>query len=371
MRTFADIPAEIERRLAASPRVIVVLLDAFGRRFLDRYGDGHPLLRRLLADGEVQDLATQFPSTTTAHVTTMHTGLPVGAHGLYEWNVYEPLLDAVVTPLRSCFAGDRRSDTLPIDMRELLPDGPTLYERLAAQDVVSSVHQPDTFCPSTFDRAAARGARLRPYATFEAGLREALTELRGAERGYAYVYFDAIDTTGHVCGPSSPEFHDTVRYALDTLETVLFAEHQEVPERTLLLLTADHGQVDVPPRSTLWLDELWPGLHAHLRHRPAGSARDVFLHVDDVAAVVAGLRAAVDGAAEVVAVADLLAAERFGEDPGPRLLDRLGDVCVLPVPDRLAWLRSATDLQARFRGHHGGLAPDESRTYLIAAPLEG
>ena len=58
-----------------------MLLDAFGRRFLERYAD-HPFLRRL----EITPIATQFPPTTTAHVTTMHTGRPVGEHGLYEWN---------------------------------------------------------------------------------------------------------------------------------------------------------------------------------------------------------------------------------------------------------------------------------------------
>ena len=40
-----------------------------------------------------------FPSTTTVHSTTIHSGLPLGEHGLYEWNVYEPQLNRLVTPL--------------------------------------------------------------------------------------------------------------------------------------------------------------------------------------------------------------------------------------------------------------------------------
>ena len=51
------------------------------------------------------EIETQFPSTTTAHVTTMHTGRPVGEHGLYEWHVHEPALDAIITPLLFSFAG--------------------------------------------------------------------------------------------------------------------------------------------------------------------------------------------------------------------------------------------------------------------------
>ena len=62
-----------------------MLLDAFGWEFVQRHGD-HPLLRRL----EIEQVASQFPSTTTAHLTTMSTGLPVEEHGLYEWRSSSP-----------------------------------------------------------------------------------------------------------------------------------------------------------------------------------------------------------------------------------------------------------------------------------------
>src|SRR4051794_21876742 len=103
--TFAALPATIERLLAGrsdenglphaalgdapqrGDRVVLVLLDAFGWRFFARHAEDHPLLRRFLADGTVAKLTSQFPSTTTAHVTTLHTGRPVADHGLYEWNL--------------------------------------------------------------------------------------------------------------------------------------------------------------------------------------------------------------------------------------------------------------------------------------------
>jgi hypothetical protein len=51
------------------------------------------------------------------------------------------------------------------------------------------------------------------------------------------------------------------------------------PKDTLLLVTADHGQLDVAAERLDLLDELWPELPRHLTHGPAGSARDCFLHV--------------------------------------------------------------------------------------------
>ena len=332
MQSFADLPAEIERRLAGGERVVCVLLDAFGLRFLERHA-GHPFLRRLA----VTELATQFPSTTTAHVTTMNTGLPVEAHGLYEWNVYEPAAGAVITPLRDA----------PATLAEL----PSFYEGLGVRATVS---QPSRFSPSAYDWAACRGAQFRPYEDFGAALRAAGEE--GA--GYAYVYLDAIDATGHVCGPSSREFDDTVRYALDALEAALPALGG-----TTLMVTADHGQIAVDPAHTLWLDELWPELPGQLRlQAPAGSARDVFLHVHEPDVVARGLRGVLGDAAEVVAGEEVLAL--FARAPGPRLLERVGDVCVLPGPGRMAWLRSAPAFQTTFKGHHGGRTPEESQTWV-------
>jgi hypothetical protein len=345
----------VERLLASTDRVLQILLDGFGRCFLERHAD-HPLLRRLDA---VHALATQFPSTTTAHVTTMHTGLPVWRHGLYEWNVYEPSLDRVITPLRFSFAGDGDGDTLldaGFEPQALFSGEPTFYERLRAQGVTPFAFQPASFSPSTFDSAALRGADLRPYESFEDAVRAAIAALGEVERGYAYVYFDKIDGTGHLRGPSSERFDARNVRTLDAVEAVL-----RDASDMLVLLTADHGQVDVDPERTLWLDELHPPL-AELRLRPAGSARDVFLHVpeEDVDTTVAALEPHV----ETHRVADLLAAGAFGPDPGPRLLERLGSVCVLPEAGRMAWLRCAPDFQQLFRGHHGGRTPEESETWL-------
>ena len=343
--------------------MVCILLDAFGRTFLDRYADDHPFLRRLLADGALVELATQFPSTTTAHVTTMHTGLPVGRHGLYEWNVYEPALDAVITPLKFSYAGGGEIEALTPD--ELLPL-PTFYEQL---DVPSFVFQPAAFSPSTFDSAALRGSTVLPYDDLAHAVRDAVDAVAGPAGGYAYVYYDRIDTAGHVYGPSAPEFDVGVRWALDGVAAGLRAATPG--PRTRLLLTADHGQVDVDPAAMLWLDDLWPPLRDLLALRPAGSARDVFLHVPDaaVADAVAGLRSVLGDAADVRAVAELVAEGAFGPAPGPRLLERLGSVCVLPAPGSMAWLRSAADLQEHFRGHHGGRTPEESTTYLATLPL--
>jgi hypothetical protein len=314
----------------------VILLDAFGRRFVERHS-GHPFLRRL----EVTGIESQFPSTTTAHVTTMHTGRPVGEHGLYEWHVYEPAIDAVITPLLFSFAGDDERDTLSgvLDPTALVAGG-SLYERLP---VPSTIIQPARFSPSAYDRAVARGARFAPFATLREGVETFFAAL--SEPGYAYLYWDQIDAAGHDHGPDSREFDAAVLEALDTLERGLRATG------AVVLVTADHGQVATNPFRIDWLDELWPELPELLTQRPAGSPRDVFLHTREPDAVIAGLSERFEG--EVLAAGELVT-------PGPRL----AEVCVLPAAGRMAWLRSHAGRSTTFRGNHGGRHPDEVETWV-------
>jgi hypothetical protein len=58
----------------------------------------------------------------------------------------------------------------------------------------------------------------------------------------------------------------------------------------------------------------------------------------------------------------------FGE-AGPRLRERIGDLVVLPAPGESVWWREPGRFDMRFRGHHGGLSPEEMRIPLLALPL--
>ena len=388
--TFAALPATIQRLLTgagADPglpapalaglperaeQVVLVLLDAFGWCFFERHAEHHPLLRRLIDHGAVAKLTSQFPSTTTAHITTLHSGVGVAEHGLYEWNGYEPSIDELITPLLFSFAGDGARDTLRCsgaDPRVLYPTR-TVYRRLTEQGVACSAFQPAAFSPSTYDGVMLDGAQVRPYATLREGLADAARVLHARPGpAYAYVYVDTVDAAGHERGPKSAFFDAIVRHCLDAIEGALLS----FPPGTLVLLGADHGQVDVDPARTIFVNERWPQIERHLRRgasgrplAPAGSPRDLFLHVvpGSVEEVVTRLEEVVGDLASVHPVRDLLAQGLFGADPGPRLRARVGDVCVLPARGETVWWRERGRFDMRFLGHHGGLSPEEAETVV-------
>ena len=85
---FSRIPSEIESMLEGEYETVILLfVDGFGWTFSEKYADQFDLFK----ESHVTKLTSQFPSTTAAHVTTIHTGLEVGQTGIYEWFHYEPL----------------------------------------------------------------------------------------------------------------------------------------------------------------------------------------------------------------------------------------------------------------------------------------
>src|SRR5215469_11994563 len=157
--------------------VIFFFIDAFGWRFFERYAEKHPFLKTVRSQGVISKLTSQFPSTTAAHVTCMHTGLNVGQSGVYEWNYYEPLVDDIISPLLFSYARDK---TLRDSVKNasILPTrffpNQTFYQTLRSHGVTSHILQNQSYTPSTYSDIVFRGATVHPYTT----LYNALTTLR-------------------------------------------------------------------------------------------------------------------------------------------------------------------------------------------------
>ena len=249
---------------------------------------------------------------------------------MYEWRCYEPQVGAVIRPLRFALADS--DDPLPITPRQLFPWPSTVAGATALQ--------PAPIVDTPYGSAALAGATILPFETIEEGV--ALLD----RPGLTYLYWDAIDATGHRHGPSSEAFVAASLRALDALASV----------KTPLLVTADHGQIDVD--KTDHLDLFWSELPRHLTRPPAGSARDLFLHVDDPDLVTAELSERLGDRARVCR------AEALFDAIGPRLRERLADVCVLPAPGRMVGLTGFPSPERRFKGHHGGLTPEEAETWI-------
>jgi len=362
-RSFDELPDLIEQELAEHHRVVLIYFDAFGWRFLERHAD-HPLFAR----AEVERWSSCFPSTTTVHTTTIHSGLPVGEHGLYEWNVFEPSLNRLVTPLWMCFAGDERPGTLldaGMTVHDLYPKE-TLYRRL--RPAASHVAVPAAIAHSPTSLALLQEATVHPFEEKDEGLARLCAALAAEERAYGTIYFGDADGLMHVVGPDAPEVAALMEATLSSIAAAPW------PEGTLVLLTADHGMEGISPERSTYVNVVWPELGDALvigadgkPLAPAGSCRDLFLHVlpdrlDEVAARLSGLLA---DTADVRRVDELLAEGRFGPNVTEALTSRLANLVVLPAPGEATYWLEPGRFEQRFHGQHGGLTPNEMEIPLV------
>ena len=361
--------------------VVLLFVDAFGWRFFEQYHQRSPFLRRAVEQGLVSKLTSQFPSTTAAHVTTIHTGLPVGESGVYEWYYYEPLLDRVIAPLLFSFAGDTERNTLAptgVSAQALYPSQ-TLYQDLQPHGVGSVVFQPLSFAHSPYSKVVTDGARIVAYRT----LPEALVNLgqlleRQKRKTYYFLYFDSIDTICHRYGPDSPHTAAEIEAFLTIMELIFHKNLAGTQQRTLLLLTADHGQIAIDPATTIYLNQRFPELLPYLTTNqagqplaPAGSSRDMFLHIKDayLDQAQAFLQQALAGRAEIYRVQQLIDQGFFGTTaPSAAFTSRVGNLVILPYAHETVWWYEAGRFEQKFYGSHGGLSPDEMETLLLALP---
>jgi predicted AlkP superfamily pyrophosphatase or phosphodiesterase len=363
-------------------QVILLFVDAFGWRFFRQYAEQFPFLQRIVQQGMVTQLTSQFPSTTAAHVTTIHTGLPVGQSGVYEWFYYEPLVDALIAPLLFSFAGDTHRNTLRstgIAPARLYPQQ-TIYHDLQAQGVRSMIFQHQDYTPSPYSDVVFAGAQVTPYKTLPEALSTLGARLAAArERTYYYLYFDAIDSMGHRHSPESPQFAAEVWAFWTAVEHLLQPALAAQRARTLLLVTADHGQVALDPRRAIYVNRELPQLAGMLRRNsaghvlaPAGACRDLFLHVQEerLAEAEALLRTHLAGRAEVYRVDHLLAEGFFGP-PSDLLRGRVGNLVALPYEGEAVCWYEAGRFELTFWGAHGGLTRAEAETVLLAQAYGG
>jgi predicted AlkP superfamily pyrophosphatase or phosphodiesterase len=379
---FASLPRRVTELLTPPQKydaVVLLLIDGFGWRFFEKFQQ-EPFLKNILRQGRVEKLTAQFPSTTAAEITTLHTGLPVGEHGVYEWYYYEPTLDALIAPLLFSFAGTSQRDTLKPSgarPRRLFPF-PSLYQGLKKQGIASTVFQHREYTPSSIGDVLFAGAKALGYKTLPealVNLAEALS--RAASPSYFVLYHDRVDGLCHEYGPDSPQVTAEIRLLLMTLEAILLKAVMGSRKKVLFLLTADHGESETDPQTTIFLNRepRFAGVERFLRTDrqgglivPAGSPRDFFLYIrpgllDDAQAFLA---ARLEGAARVLSTAGLAAEGCFGPLLSPRFQARLGDLVILPYRYGSVWWYEKNRFEQRYYGHHGGLTPEEMEIPLIS-----
>ncbi|MFT4123944.1 MAG: alkaline phosphatase family protein, partial [Microbacteriaceae bacterium] len=211
-------------------KALVLLADGLGQAALRaRAGHARRLTGRVGAGSAIRAC---FPATTSAAIASLATGVAPGQHGIVGFTVRDPATGAVVKQLSGL------DDVGDIAAWQRVP---TLFERAAVAGLDAVAIGPERYRDSGFSRAVLRGARYLPARTIDDRLGAALDWLAEPGRGIGYLYAPELDVAAHEHGWQSGQW--TAR--LEELDAAVGAL-ERMPRDVGVLLTADHGVLDVP-----------------------------------------------------------------------------------------------------------------------------
>jgi Type I phosphodiesterase / nucleotide pyrophosphatase len=340
-------------RVGHVDRIAVVLVDGMGWHLLPDLASHAPLLASVVggAVGRLDRLVCTFPSTTPSSLVSLGTGAQPGEHGILGFTLNIPGTDRVLNHIRW------RDDPPPSQWQPL----PTWFELLREAGVDVRAVLPEWFIGSGLTDAAYRGARFCPTRPGDDYAQRVVDELHAAP-GLVYGYTADLDTAAHLSGIGSPPWHDAAARVDGLLTRIVEA----LPPNTALLVTADHGGLNVPADARIDIDAD-PRLGAGIRV-VAGEARVRYLYTEPgaTADVLATWRELVHGRAQVHSRAEAVATGLFGR-VSTRNLPRIGDVVVICTGDSAVLATGHEPPEAsRLIGFHGAATPAEMAIPLIA-----
>lgn len=353
------VPGTVDRlglaeRIGDVHRICVLLVDGLGYHLLPKAAPHAPLLADILAgrSGHLDELACTFPSTTPTSIVTLGTGALPGEHGVLGFTVNVPGTDRVLTHVAWA------ADPPP---REWQPV-PRLLDRAAAAGVRTALVTRPEFAGSGLTNAAyGEAAHFVDAPRSEDLARGILAEL-GAGPGLVYGYHPTLDSIAHAHGIASPDW----ARAAASVDRLLTRIVEGLPDDAALLVTADHGGLDVRAEGRIDIGTD-PDLAGGLRV-VAGEPRVRYLHTLPGAAedVIDTWRAVLGARAQVLGRDEAIATGLFGPVAAAHRA-RIGDVVVICQGDTVV-LASGYEPEsvATLVAFHGARTPAETAIPLMA-----
>ncbi len=342
--------------------VVLVLIDGFGLDAWKRHRRRCDVLDRLTAAGTVTPLTSIYPSETAAAITTLETGQLPCEHGRIGWNVYEPQTDTTFL----AFGGTVKTGSSDGSVAEESAAGCEFHYG-EMSDAGIDCHRLQPFDSGVGDVTQHIYDSLDSF-----GERLSAVVAGSDDPGYIYAYVPHVDRVSHARGTDSNAHGKAVAAVCEQVSDSIDRIDERTAERTLLLVTADHGHVNTDPDRNIDLSTnstVMSNLKQHANGSPvrmAGSPRNVHLHLRE--GTVAETRRALSGYdARIFTRREALDRDLFGDrSVTDRFRRRCGDLVVTHRELGL-WFGDVEPDELSLAGMHGGLDPAEMLVPFAAA----
>jgi len=239
----------LEEKLNRGYRNIVyILIDAMGDSILQKHSDVTEFLR----EKQVQTLTTVFPSTTTSATTSVLTGKPPIETGWIGWLQYIKEEDKSVIFF---FNKDFYDDKVEFDYNISQKFAPLTKIYDLIEDVAEDVNTLEVF-PEF---------RTPEHKEFRDICNTVIKECQKEDKNFIYAYWDKLDTHIHRSGTESNKVHEHIEKLNNDLKYL----RDKLDDDTLVIVTADHGQIDIEEVNLFDKEELVKTF----KHNPSIEAR--------------------------------------------------------------------------------------------------
>jgi hypothetical protein len=319
-------------------QVVVVVIDGLGDDQLTERASLAPTL----SDMRQRAITTVAPTTTATALTSIATGTSPGEHGLIGYKMW--VGGEVLNALRwSSVQGDARDRIDPVDLQPITPFGGR------GPAVISQAQ----FMTTGFTEAHLRETDYRPY-WLASSIPVEIEKALGEGAPLVYAYYDGIDKVAHITGLG--DHYDAELRSVDALVAEI---QRRLPPGAALVVTADHGQVQVGERMV----DIAPQVLS-LTGQISGEARFVWLHAQGGRAQELEAAAAVhEDIAWVVPVEQVLDEGWFGTTVSSPARSRLGDVAL--VAHEPVALVDPANPGPMLQSRHGSMTSAETMVPLL------
>ncbi|MFD7627371.1 alkaline phosphatase family protein [Streptomyces sp. NPDC059851] len=344
--------------LTPADRNCVFLVDGMGWEQIKAHPDEAPFLTSLLGSsrgGTGRPITAGFPATTATSLASVGTGLPPARHGLPGYAVRNPATGGLMNQLR----------WQPWSPPKPWQPYPTVFQLAAEAGVATAQVSSPAFETTPLTKIALSGGTFLGRMTGEERMDLAAERLAAGDRSLVYTYFSELDGAGHRHGVDSDAWRGQLMY-VDRLVQRLA---EQLPPRTALYVTADHGMVDVPfdEDSRIDFDEDWELGAGVALLGGEGRARHVYAVPGAEADVLTVWREVLGDRFWIASREEALERGWFGP-PGEcdeRVLGRIGDVVAAAHADVAITASVNEPNESALTGMHGSMTAAEQLVPLL------
>jgi predicted AlkP superfamily pyrophosphatase or phosphodiesterase len=343
-------------RLPRANQAVVVLVDGLGFNNL-KAASGHARFLASLQKSS-RPISCAFPSTTASSITSFATGTLPGQHRFVGYQV-KNLQHGGSMNLLNGWSSAAEATT----WQNLA----TVSETARADGLAVFVVGSTEYSTSGFTAATMRGATYVAAKTIEERKLASQKLLSENPNCLIYFYVPELDQAAHKFGMQSSHWLALLEELDFQLEKLCGA----LPAKAGLIITADHGIVNVNNSNHIYLDEFdadMPGLTL-----VAGDPRVAFLYFDDtsldeILAVQSILAKQLSTKASVVTLDELVDSGWYPQSMSSDVVQLLPQLFVLPKPEFAVYHRKfAKRMSLQMIGQHGGMTQDEMLVPLLLA----